>query len=305
MVRRGGRHRRRRLGLSADRRGGHGARWSATTQGVAHEYFLPGGPFAILPLTDQRASLVWTETPARAAALKTARPEVVPRPPAPPVRRLPGRGRGRGPALHLSAVPAAGRAADRAPRGPAGRRRPRHPPDRRPGPEPGPEGRRGPGRGAGRGRAPGRGHRLGRGAGALRRAGGGSTTSPWPLATDAFIRLFSNDNPLLRAGARRRHGGGQPHRPGPALLHAAKPAARWATCRGCCGARRCEPARFRTPQGWRRSIEDASARLPLPCPADRRTPPAPQWEIASLRPPPLSSARCRRLVQARGPLPAA
>ncbi len=45
-------------------------------QGVAHEYFLPGGPFAILPLTGDRASLVWTETTARAAALKSARPEV-------------------------------------------------------------------------------------------------------------------------------------------------------------------------------------------------------------------------------------
>ena len=45
-------------------------------EGVAHEYFLPGGPFAILPLTDQRASLVWTESRARGAALKAARPEV-------------------------------------------------------------------------------------------------------------------------------------------------------------------------------------------------------------------------------------
>ncbi|WP_309088475.1 UbiH/UbiF/VisC/COQ6 family ubiquinone biosynthesis hydroxylase [Phenylobacterium sp.] len=45
-------------------------------EGVAHEYFLPGGPFAILPLTDNRASLVWTESDVRGAALKSARPEV-------------------------------------------------------------------------------------------------------------------------------------------------------------------------------------------------------------------------------------
>ena len=44
--------------------------------GVAHEYFLPSGPFAILPLTDDRASLVWTESLSRGAALKAARPEV-------------------------------------------------------------------------------------------------------------------------------------------------------------------------------------------------------------------------------------
>ena len=45
-------------------------------EGVAHEYFLPSGPFAILPLTEDRASLVWTESRAKGAALKAARPEV-------------------------------------------------------------------------------------------------------------------------------------------------------------------------------------------------------------------------------------
>lgn len=45
--------------------------------GVAHEYFLPSGPFAILPLTGRRASLVWTESRRRGEALAAARPEVV------------------------------------------------------------------------------------------------------------------------------------------------------------------------------------------------------------------------------------
>ena len=43
--------------------------------GVAHELFMPGGPLAILPLTEQRASLVWTEGHDRAQALGQASPE--------------------------------------------------------------------------------------------------------------------------------------------------------------------------------------------------------------------------------------
>jgi 2-octaprenyl-6-methoxyphenol hydroxylase len=36
---------------------------------VAHEYFLPSGPFALLPLTENRTNVVWTEKPAAAKAL--------------------------------------------------------------------------------------------------------------------------------------------------------------------------------------------------------------------------------------------
>jgi 2-octaprenyl-6-methoxyphenol hydroxylase len=37
--------------------------------GVAYEHFLPSGPFAILPMTENRSSLVWTEAKTKAPAL--------------------------------------------------------------------------------------------------------------------------------------------------------------------------------------------------------------------------------------------
>jgi 2-octaprenyl-6-methoxyphenol hydroxylase len=37
---------------------------------VAFEYFLPTGPFAILPLSENRASIVWSEPPKKANAIK-------------------------------------------------------------------------------------------------------------------------------------------------------------------------------------------------------------------------------------------
>ncbi|WP_298259772.1 UbiH/UbiF/VisC/COQ6 family ubiquinone biosynthesis hydroxylase [uncultured Litoreibacter sp.] len=37
--------------------------------GIAHQFFMPAGPLAILPLTGNRSSIVWAETHARAAEL--------------------------------------------------------------------------------------------------------------------------------------------------------------------------------------------------------------------------------------------
>ncbi|SLN42910.1 UbiH/UbiF/VisC/COQ6 family ubiquinone biosynthesis hydroxylase [Roseisalinus antarcticus] len=37
--------------------------------GIAHQFFMPGGPLAILPLKGRRCSIVWSETTARAEAL--------------------------------------------------------------------------------------------------------------------------------------------------------------------------------------------------------------------------------------------
>lgn len=37
--------------------------------GIAHQFFMPHGPLAILPLTKNRCSIVWSETDARAAEL--------------------------------------------------------------------------------------------------------------------------------------------------------------------------------------------------------------------------------------------
>ena len=44
-------------------------------QGRAEEHFLPAGPFASLPLTGKRSSLVWTETRAEAARIVALQPD--------------------------------------------------------------------------------------------------------------------------------------------------------------------------------------------------------------------------------------
>lgn len=42
---------------------------AAPHRGVAHQFFMPEGPLAILPLPGRRSSIVWTEARARAAAI--------------------------------------------------------------------------------------------------------------------------------------------------------------------------------------------------------------------------------------------
>jgi 2-octaprenyl-6-methoxyphenol hydroxylase len=37
--------------------------------GIAHQFFMPSGPLAILPLTENRSSIVWSETTERAKAV--------------------------------------------------------------------------------------------------------------------------------------------------------------------------------------------------------------------------------------------
>ena len=39
--------------------------------GIAHQFFMPAGPLAILPLTDNRASIVWTESEAEADRIQS------------------------------------------------------------------------------------------------------------------------------------------------------------------------------------------------------------------------------------------
>ena len=186
--------------LRADARSS--ARWSTRcrTGGIAHQFFMPEGPLAILPLPGNRSSIVWTETTARAAAISGAGRGGLSRRAPPALRRLPRRDRARGRALFLSARAVAGGAADRRAAGAGRRRRPRHPPAGRAGAEP---------RAARRGDA---GRGGGGGAPARRRTSARRTCSRryerWrrfdiaalAAVTDGINRLFSNDNPLLRLG---------------------------------------------------------------------------------------------------------
>ena len=72
--------------------------------GVAYEHFLPSGPFAILPMTGNRSSLVWTEAKTKAPAHAGAGRSGLQRRTGAPLRRPSGRDESGGAALVLSAV---------------------------------------------------------------------------------------------------------------------------------------------------------------------------------------------------------
>ena len=207
---------------------------------VAHEYFLPVGPFAILPLTDRRASLVWTETTRRAEALRDCVGRGLPVAPDAPVRRLPGRRRrwrDRASSIRcrcswprrLTAPRTAliGDAAHAV-----------HPV-------------------AGQGLNMGlkdaaalaevliEAMRLGEDIGSetmLDRYARWRRFDNAALAAgfDGFVRLFSNDHRAGAAGARPRHRRRQPHRPPAPRLHARGRRRDGRSAEACCGARRSE-----------------------------------------------------------------
>ena len=171
-------------------------------RGVAQEKFLPGGPFAILPMQDGRcgrASLVdrLDRTRVDRQAPARARRAALQRRVRAPLRRFPRSRRTGRPALVASARACPCRALCRRAHGAGRRRRARHPSDR----GPGLQSRRARHRGAGRGAD--RAKRLGLDIGAAdtleryarwRRADNFTMVA----ATDLLNRLFSNDIKPLR-----------------------------------------------------------------------------------------------------------
>jgi 2-octaprenyl-6-methoxyphenol hydroxylase len=109
--------------------------------GCAEEHFLPAGPFAILPLKDNRSSLVWTETTGDANRLVRSDDLIFEE----ELERRFGHKLGAlkviGERARLPARPDAGARLRGAAAGAGRRRRPRHPPDLRPGPQPRLQGR--------------------------------------------------------------------------------------------------------------------------------------------------------------------
>ena len=113
--------------------------------GVAYEHFLPSGPFAILPMTGNRSSLVWTEAKAKAPALLALDEHGFNAGIGAALWRASGNDKECGAALVLSAVLSSGAAIRAAALCSGGGLRPWHPSHRRAGIEFGFEGRGGAG----------------------------------------------------------------------------------------------------------------------------------------------------------------
>ena len=86
---------RRGLGLRADLAGLPRCAHARPHGGIAHQFFMPSGPLAILPLPGNRSSIVWTEAARAGRGDRGAGRRGLPRRAAPAVRRLPRRDRAR------------------------------------------------------------------------------------------------------------------------------------------------------------------------------------------------------------------
>ena len=135
--------------------------------GRAEEHFLPAGPFAILPLTGKRSSLVWTENRAEAARITALERRRISRRARKALRAASRRDQGARQAPRFSARLFRRALVHRRTAGADRRRRACDPSDRGAGAQHGPEGCRGTGRSGGRCGAARHGSRAGRRARAL------------------------------------------------------------------------------------------------------------------------------------------
>ena len=168
-------------------------------RGIAHQFFMPAGPLAILPLPGNRSSIVWTESRDRAEAIAALDDagylaELRPR-----FGDFLGEIALAGARFSYPLGLSLADGFDRPAGGAGGRRGAWHPSAGRAGAEPGAARCRGAGRGGGGGAAARARHRRGGCAGGYRRWRR-FDTAMLAAVTDGLNRLFSNDNPLLRFG---------------------------------------------------------------------------------------------------------
>ena len=205
---------------------------------AAHEHFFPAGPFAILPLTRNRVSIVWTERTAVAEQILALPEEPFLEELSERLGDFLGQLEVVGPRWSYPLALQYAEDHHRSPHGARRGRRPGHASHRRPGPQPGAPGRGGAGRSD---------HRRGASGSRYRRGG-----DPRPLSTVAAVRQPFDAGPHRRAqpavfqrprracAARGMRASRWSTGPGPSRpTSCATPWAKRETCPACSRAKRC------------------------------------------------------------------